>query len=603
MANIGVLTVDMRLLSKKFEAGVKRANAGLTKMRLKATSVTKSLGGMNAGIAGLIGVAGIGAMVKKSLDAGDAIGKMSDRLNISTESLSAFSHLVELNGETTEGFEKSLTRMVRSLGEAERGFGTGKKALEDLGISLDQLTGKSADEQFLIISDAISKVDSASRQASISSDIFGRSGVTLLNTIAQGREGFESARKEVEKYGLSLSRIDAAKIEAANDAILRAKKVMEGAAMTATTQLAPYLEEVANQFVELGTEGEGFAGIFKNVAQNVVVGWAHMKNAATGVVFVFDMVKSGLYNMGAAFANVFNTIINDVIRPAVNSMTELLMSPFKRVLEFAADYSDGAAEMLNSIQDGIKFDRIQGLDTFAFNMQNAAYEARSAMYETLSDIIPVDELKENIEEVFVKAEERATEAAQKIKENPIAPPPPEKPSEEEEQSPAEKQVGKYDFILSKEKTFQEKLGMIRGTASKKFAAVQKAIALKEAIVTGFSAIQKAWNVPYPGNLLTVPLTTAAVAANIQGIRGQAHSGIDYVPREGTWLLDKGERVVDSRTNSDLKGFLKDGSGATSPSVSINLSVNSRRPNDIMDEVNSIKKPLVRMLQTAMSAPI
>lgn len=37
--------------------------------------------------------------------------------------------------------------------------------------------------------------------------------------------------------------------------------------------------------------------------------------------------------------------------------------------------------------------------------------------------------------------------------------------------------------------------------------------------------------------------------------GMAHDGIDNIPKEGTWLLDKGERVVDSRTNADLKEYL------------------------------------------------
>lgn len=37
--------------------------------------------------------------------------------------------------------------------------------------------------------------------------------------------------------------------------------------------------------------------------------------------------------------------------------------------------------------------------------------------------------------------------------------------------------------------------------------------------------------------------------------GMAHDGIDNIPKEGTWLLDKGERVVDSRTNADLKDYL------------------------------------------------
>lgn len=47
----------------------------------------------------------------------------------------------------------------------------------------------------------------------------------------------------------------------------------------------------------------------------------------------------------------------------------------------------------------------------------------------------------------------------------------------------------------------------------------------------------------------------------QTIAGMAHDGIDNIPKEGTWLLDKGERVVDSRTNADLKDYLAKGGGS------------------------------------------
>ena len=35
----------------------------------------------------------------------------------------------------------------------------------------------------------------------------------------------------------------------------------------------------------------------------------------------------------------------------------------------------------------------------------------------------------------------------------------------------------------------------------------------------------------------------------------AHSGIDNIPQEGTWLLDKGERVLSPRQNKDLTSYL------------------------------------------------
>ena len=53
------------------------------------------------------------------------------------------------------------------------------------------------------------------------------------------------------------------------------------------------------------------------------------------------------------------------------------------------------------------------------------------------------------------------------------------------------------------------------------------------------------------------------------LAGMAHSGITEIPEEGTWLLDKGERVVDASTNKDLKAFLGNGGNSTNIVVNIN----------------------------------
>lgn len=55
----------------------------------------------------------------------------------------------------------------------------------------------------------------------------------------------------------------------------------------------------------------------------------------------------------------------------------------------------------------------------------------------------------------------------------------------------------------------------------------------------------------------------------QTIAGMAHDGIDNIPKEGTWLLDKGERVVDSRTNADLKDMIANNSNG-GPQININV---------------------------------
>lgn len=127
-------------------------------------------------------------------------------------------------------------------------------------------------------------------------------------------------------------------------------------------------------------------------------------------------------------------------------------------------------------------------------------------------------------------------------------------------------------------------GMLMGLVDQSSSAyailggIQKGFTLYSVAMSSIDAIGKAWNsAPFPYNLPAVGMVTvetgllqAAVSALSPTI-GMAHDGIDNIPKEGTWLLDKGERVVDSRTNADLKGYLQDARSQTSsPNITINV---------------------------------
>lgn len=407
MANIGRLTVDLRLVSQKFEAGIKKANASLGTLRSKTNTAIKSMGGMQSRIAALVGVAGIGIMVNESLKAGDALGKMSDRLGISTEKLSAFQHLAQLSGESIEGFDKSIEKMVRSIGEAQRGVGTGVKAFDELGISLDDLAGKSADEQFLTIADAIKGVEDKTLQATYASDIFGRSGIKLLNTINAGRDGFEAAAEEVDKYGLAISRIDAAKIEAANDAILRAQQVMKGAAMQGTVQLAPLIEAIAEKFVAAGTEGEGFAGAVRDSLTSATKFVGVFADGIRGIHVILKAVEVGVRGFASVWVSVTTFLTNKVLVPFANAVASFILSPLKEALSFAAKYSDAAKDIYEEVKDLGKFEVNTNAEEVTKELSNSFKQAKGELQSLMMETIPSERMKETLDQVFAQAEEKA----------------------------------------------------------------------------------------------------------------------------------------------------------------------------------------------------
>ena len=100
-------------------------------------------------------------------------------------------------------------------------------------------------------------------------------------------------------------------------------------------------------------------------------------------------------------------------------------------------------------------------------------------------------------------------------------------------------------------------------------AVQKAMAIAQVMMNApatFSAVMtSASAIPVVGPFIAPGLAAGAVAlqmaqaAAIGSVSfqpvGMAHDGIDRVPEEGSWWLDKGERVLKEQTSSKLDSTL------------------------------------------------
>ena len=139
----------------------------------------------------------------------------------------------------------------------------------------------------------------------------------------------------------------------------------------------------------------------------------------------------------------------------------------------------------------------------------------------------------------------------------------------------------YGMLLSQAGTVWGSMTqMVKDSAGEQSGAykamflMQQAIAIGQAIISTELAATRALEL---GPILGIPASTLVRGMGYasvgliagQTIAGMAHDGIDSVPKEGTWLLDKGERVVDSRTNADLKNMIANG-GNGSPLININV---------------------------------
>ena len=237
---------------KKKSEGAMSALDGVAKAAKIATGAAVTL------------AAGLLVLAKHQSNVGDEAGKAALRLGIATEQMTRLHYQAGLAGVESEQFNATLTIMQRNLAAAAGGADQQSAAFNVLGLKTSELLGMSTDKQFQKIGIELAKIENPTLRAAVATQIFGRSGTQMLDIINQGEEGFKKAAEEADRFGLTISAIDAANLNAANDAISKVGEAANGAARQFAVGLAPAISsiierllgsvDVAGEFREAGKE-------------------------------------------------------------------------------------------------------------------------------------------------------------------------------------------------------------------------------------------------------------------------------------------------------------------------------------------------------------
>lgn len=120
----------------------------------------------------------------------------------------------------------------------------------------------------------------------------------------------------------------------------------------------------------------------------------------------------------------------------------------------------------------------------------------------------------------------------------------------------------------------ENMGAKNSGAYKAMFALSKSFAIAEASIKLTTAMVQAMADPTaltPMQKFANYAMVAAAGANLinqivgASMTGMAHDGITEIPKEGTWLLQKGERVLSAQQNADFTNFMSKGGGSSSGS--------------------------------------
>lgn len=342
---IANLSVKLTATAGAFAATMGKAAGHVKGLGSSLASVGGKIIGFGGALTALAAGGSLAYLVKQSMESIDATAKLSDRLGIATESLVGLQHAADLSGVSAESLTGGLEKMLKTIGDAASEGGAGAAALDKLGLSADALANMPTDQAFGEIAQGLSEIQNPAERARVAMDIFGKSGQQLLPMMLQGREGIAAAMEEAQKLGLTFSRVDAAKVEAANDAMTRLQKVFIGAAQTLAIQLAPFIEVAATKLTELATSGEGMGGKVLSAFEAVVKGIAYASDYLSLLKAGFKLLQAG------ATYSIFGIVkAIDWIGGGLAKLLSMLPGVSVQWTNFTGDLADGLLEEARQLQ-------------------------------------------------------------------------------------------------------------------------------------------------------------------------------------------------------------------------------------------------------------
>lgn len=304
-STIGTLKIEI-------EAGIARLERDMKQAARSVESASNSIKGAISGVqtafaalAAVVGVGAFGALVRQSFEAIDANAKLADRLGITTQTLAGLQHAANLANVSQQTLITASRHLATGISEAAAGTGEAKRAFDMLGLSAQNLLRLPMDQQLSVIIDRLRGVENVTQRNALAADIFGARATEMLNLISGGSQALQEAAEDAKAWGLALDRVDSAKVEAANDAILRVQGAAKGVSNTIAVVLSPVIADLAERFASAAKESGGFRDTIQSVLDWIVKGAAFAADAIRGLQVVWEGLKVGV-------ANALNVVIQSV---------------------------------------------------------------------------------------------------------------------------------------------------------------------------------------------------------------------------------------------------------------------------------------------------
>lgn len=385
----------------------------------KFGSVMKSVGKALAVTMVAIGTAAVAAgkklwdMANDVAEAGDAIDKTSQKIGISAESYQEWDYVFQRCGADVNNLQTGMKKLSGVITDAAGGSDSAAQKLSAVGLSIEDLNGKSQDEQLSIVIAALQDMESGAARTAAANDLLGKSATDMAAVLNMTAEETEALKQEAQDYGMVMSNDAVAASAAFEDSLTRMQGTIGGLKNRMVGELLPGITMIMDGLSDLvaGNEqaGEeitsGVTAVIETVTEMIPQAVELISLIAAAIL---ESAPSIIQALAEGVINAIPTllpVVMQVITDLVTALMELLPQIVEAGMQILASLIMGIATALPTLIPQIVEIVVQICQTLVDNLPlilDAALQLITGLAEGILNAIPVliDALPEVIDSII-----------------------------------------------------------------------------------------------------------------------------------------------------------------------------------------------------------
>ena len=280
------------------------------------TGAFQAVGKVVAGAGAAVGVAAVGAgagMFKLASDAaatGREINNTSQKLGLSREGFQEWSYILRKSGTSIDVLGIGMKTLQKTMGGMTEDGDSASKAFEAVGLSFDEVKGKSPEEALNLTVAALQDMPSDAERTAAALKLFGKGAMELQPLLNKTSADTDELRERAHELGLVMTgeQVDAA--SKFNGAMGKVKDTISGLKLQLSTALLPALADGISALLDFAQGAEG--------------GEEKMRAAVDGMVEAITTTIPDLVSKGTQMISALVTGISQALPGVVSAISSAI---------------------------------------------------------------------------------------------------------------------------------------------------------------------------------------------------------------------------------------------------------------------------------------